>query len=128
MVSKISEGINITVENFYQPEYSNPAKSEYLFSYKINIRNENAFPVQLISRHWYITEDCGHKREVEGEGVVGIQPVIQSGAVYEYTSYCKLQSEIGMMYGTYKMINLFNQQHFNAGIPVFKMTAPFKLN
>ena len=74
MVSKISEGVTISVETFYQPDYSNPQESEFMFAYRITIENNNTFPVQLLRRHWYIFDSDSTYREVEGEGVIGIQP------------------------------------------------------
>lgn len=79
MVSKISEGVTISVETFYQPDYSNPLRSEYMFAYRITIENNNSFPVKLLRRHWYIFDSDSTHREVEGEGVIGNQPQINSG-------------------------------------------------
>ena len=69
MVSKISEGVEISVEAFYQQDYSNPLQSEFMFAYRITIENHNSFPVKLHSRHWFIFDSDGSHREVEGEGV-----------------------------------------------------------
>ena len=128
MISKISEGITISVETYYQPEYSNPVNSEFMFAYRITIDNSNIFPVKLLSRHWYIHDSNGSLREVEGEGVVGVQPQINPGESYQYISGCNLRSEIGKMYGTYKMENVNNKKNFVVIIPSFDMCAPFKLN
>ena len=100
MVSKISEGVTISVETFYQQDYSNPLQSEYMFAYRITIENNNAFPVKLLSRHWHIFDSSGEYREVEGEGVVGMQPIINSGEEYQYVSGCNLHTEMGRMHGT----------------------------
>lgn len=128
MTSKISGGVKISVETYYQPEYSNPVNSEFMFAYKITIENNNDFPVKLLRRHWYIYDSEGTMREVEGEGVVGIQPVIAAAASYQYISGCNLRSEIGKMYGTYLLENVNNKNTFDVAIPVFEMQAPFKLN
>jgi ApaG protein len=128
MISKISEGITISVETYYQPEYSNPVNSEFMFAYRITIENNNIFPVKLLSRHWYIYDSNGSLREVEGEGVVGVQPQINSGESYQYISGCNLRSEIGKMHGTYQMENVNNKKNFNVIIPSFDMCTPFKLN
>lgn len=128
MVSKISEGVTISVETFYQPDYSNPETSEYMFAYRITIENNNTFPVQLLRRHWYIFDsDCTH-REVEGEGVIGIQPQISPGEKYQYVSGCNLRTELGKMHGTYLMENLHAKKTFSVNIPSFEMTVPFKMN
>ncbi len=128
MISKISEGITISVETYYQPEYSNPVNSEFMFAYRINIENNNAFPVKLLSRHWYIYDSKGSMREVEGEGVVGVQPHINPGESYQYISGCNLRSEIGKMHGTYQMENVNSKKTFDVIIPSFDMCVPFKLN
>lgn len=128
MISKISGGVKITVESFYQPEFSNPLSSEFMFAYKIIIQNNNVFPVKLLSRHWYIFDSVGSMREVEGDGVVGVQPEIACAQQYEYMSGCNLKSEIGRMHGTYLMENLQTHQTFEATIPSFEMQVPFKMN
>ncbi len=128
MVSKISEGIKISVETYYQPDYSNPVNNEFMFAYKITIENNNSFIVKLLSRHWYINDSNGSLREVEGEGVVGVQPLINPGEQYQYISGCNLRTEIGKMHGTYLMENSNNKKTFTVSIPSFSMTTPFKLN
>jgi ApaG protein len=128
MVSKISEGVTISVETFYQPDQSNPVTSEYMFAYRITIENNNSFPVKLLRRHWFIFDSDGTHREVEGEGVIGIQPEIISGQKYQYISGCNLRTELGKMHGTYFMENLSNKKTFYVNIPSFEMTVPFKLN
>jgi ApaG protein len=128
MVSKISEGITVSVETFYQPDYSNPANNEFMFAYRITIENNNIFPVKLLRRHWYIFDATGSQREVEGEGVIGVQPVINPGAQYQYISGCNLRTEIGKMHGTYQMENVNNKKQFEVSIPAFEMTVPFKMN
>ncbi|MEO6453386.1 MAG: Co2+/Mg2+ efflux protein ApaG [Ginsengibacter sp.] len=128
MVSKISEGVTISVETFYQPDYSNPETNEYMFAYRITIENNNPFTVQLLRRHWFIFDsDCTH-REVEGEGVIGIQPQISPGEKYQYVSGCNLRTEMGKMHGTYLMENVHAKKNFFVNIPAFEMTVPFKMN
>lgn len=128
MISMISGGVKVSVETFYQPEYSNPASHEFMFAYRIYIQNENDFPVQLLTRHWYIFDSEGSRREVTGEGVVGVQPVIRPGESYQYVSGCNLRSEMGRMFGNYTLKNLSNHHEFQVGIPMFYMMAPMKLN
>ncbi len=130
MVQQVTKGVSITVETFYQTEQSNPLSSEYLHAYRITIENQSSNPVQLLSRHWYIADSYyGTKlREVEGDGVVGEQPIIQPGESYQYISACNLRSDVGKMYGTYQMENLFDKTKFTVDIPEFKLLAPFKLN
>jgi ApaG protein len=128
MTSSISAGIKISVETYYQPDYSNPVNGEFMFAYKITIENSNSFPVKLLRRHWHIYDSNGSLREVEGEGVVGVQPQINPGESYQYISGCNLRTEIGKMYGTYLMQNINNDKTFDVTIPSFEMTVPFKLN
>jgi ApaG protein len=128
MVSKITEGIKVIVEQFYQPDYSNPVQQEYMFAYRVTIENNNTFPVQLLRRHWFIQDSNTEQREVEGEGVIGVQPVIAPQSQYQYISGCNLKSEIGQMFGTYLMVNVHSREQFSVKIPVFQMEAPFKRN
>ncbi len=128
MVQKVTEGVNIMVENFYQPAHSNPLNSEYLFAYRITIENLTAFPMKLLSRHWHIIDSNGTHREVEGEGVIGQQPVIAPGDSYQYSSASNLHSDIGKMYGSYLFENLFNKKIIKVAIPEFLLIAPAKLN
>jgi ApaG protein len=128
MTSKISEGVEVSVETFYQPDYSNPMQSEFMFAYRICIENHNSFPVKLHRRHWNIFDSNGTYREVEGEGVVGVQPTLSPGEKYQYVSGCNLRTEMGKMYGTYQMENLNNKLMFDVNIPAFEMIVPFKGN
>lgn len=128
MVSEVTAGVKISVESFYQQDYSNPLNGEYMFAYKVTIENNNAFPVKLLRRHWYIHDSNASQREVEGEGVVGVQPLINPGDKYQYISGCNLKSEMGKMYGTYQMENQATRQVFEVNIPVFYMVVPFKMN
>lgn len=130
MVQQVTQGVSITVESFYQEEQSNPLKNEYLHAYRITIQNLSGMPVQLLSRHWYISDTFygTEVREVVGEGVVGEQPIIQPTESYQYISACNLRSEIGKMRGTYEMENLYDKTRFTVNIPEFKLVAPGKLN
>ena len=128
MISKISEGITISVETYYQPEYSNPVNSEFMFAYRITIENNNPFPVQLLRRHWHIHDAGFATREVEGEGVVGQQPVLEPGQSHQYVSGCNLKSGLGKMAGTYQMERVVDGATFQVTIPEFTMIAPIRLN
>ena len=128
MVSKISDGIEVSVETFYQPEYSNPMQREFMFAYKVTITNNNRFSIKLLSRHWFIYDSNGTRREVVGDGVVGVQPIINSQKHYEYVSGCNLNSELGKMYGRYTVENVLSRNQFQIAIPAFEMVAPLKLN
>ncbi|MBN8857404.1 MAG: Co2+/Mg2+ efflux protein ApaG [Sphingobacteriales bacterium] len=128
MASKVTEGVIVTVETFYQPDYSNPVNGEFMFAYRITLQNNNPFPIRLLRRHWHIFDSNGTQREVEGEGVVGVQPQINSGEQYQYVSGCNLRTEMGKMYGTYTMQNITSKKQFEVKIPVFDMIVPFKMN
>ncbi|MEY3351313.1 MAG: Co2+/Mg2+ efflux protein ApaG [Bacteroidota bacterium] len=128
MVFKVTEGIKISVEQFYQPDYSNPLQLEYMFAYRVTIQNNNSYPVQLLRRHWFIYDSNAEQREVEGEGVIGVQPIIAPNDQYQYISGCNLKSELGKMFGTYLMENMHTRQRFEVNIPVFQLEAPFKRN
>lgn len=128
MVNLISEGVEISVETFYQQDYSKPLQSEYMFAYRITIENHNSFPIKLHRRHWNIFDSNGTYREVEGEGVIGVQPVLAPGESYKYVSGCNLRTEMGKMSGTYLMENLDNKKMFDVNIPAFEMIVPLKYN
>ncbi len=128
MNSIISEGVEVSVETFFQPDYSNPINYEFMFAYRITIENHNSFSVKLHRRHWNIFDSNGSFREVEGEGVVGLQPVITAGEKYQYVSGCNLKTEMGKMSGTYEMENLFTKTFFKVNIPSFQLMVPFKNN
>lgn len=128
MVTEITEGIKVSVETEYQPDYSSPGQFHFVFTYHITIENNSQNTIKLISRHWYI-HDSGFKiREVEGDGVVGKQPVLEPGNTHQYVSGCNLKSGIGKMYGTYLMERLVDGKNFEVIIPEFTMIAPLKLN
>ncbi|MBK6276319.1 MAG: Co2+/Mg2+ efflux protein ApaG [Saprospirales bacterium] len=128
MTSLISHKIKVSVETFYQSDYSYPMSQHFMFAYRIIITTNSKDTVQLLRRHWFIVDALGQKREVEGEGVVGEQPVLQAGESYEYISGCDLKTDIGKMYGSYLMVNLFDGKLFQVEIPEFFMTAPLKMN
>ncbi len=128
MVSKISEGVEVSVEVFYQNDYSNPMNQDYMFAYRVTVENHNGFALKLLRRHWFIFDSNGEHREVEGEGVIGIQPVLKPSEQYQYVSGCNLKTEMGKMHGTYLMENQNNKEQFYVNIPAFEMIVPFKNN
>ncbi|SUJ15572.1 CO2+/MG2+ efflux protein ApaG [Sphingobacterium spiritivorum] len=128
MVSQITEGVKISVESIYQPEYSNPEKEHFMFAYRISIENVGDYTVKLLRRHWQIFDAIGEHREVEGDGVVGEQPVIQPGESHQYVSGCNLKSEMGYMEGTYQMYRQLDGEIFYVEIPRFNLIANHRLN
>lgn len=127
-ITRTTRGITVTVETYYQEEYSKPASDDYTFAYRITLENNNDFPVQLLRRHWQIFDSTSRVREVEGDGVAGTQPVIYPGERYQYVSGCNLVSDMGKMEGDYLMENKYNHRTFSIHIPSFEMVAPFKMN
>ena len=128
MVTKITDGVKISVETIYQPEYSNPVNEHFMFAYKVNIENLTEFSVQLLNRHWEIFDSNGSKREVDGEGVVGMQPVIDPGENHEYVSGCNLKTDMGSMKGFYEMKRVVDREVFLVSIPEFYLLTSYKLN
>ena len=128
MISQITKGVKITVRTHFQPAYSRPEMSHFLFTYKILIENRSEYSVQLLRRHWYIFDSNGEHREVEGDGVVGQQPVLMPNEIYEYESACNLTTDIGKMSGVYEMIRIIDKEKFMVEIPEFKLIAPQRLN
>jgi len=128
MITDITKGVKISVQTEYQQEYSNPVQDHYVFTYQISIENLGEKTIQLLSRHWEIIDLTHLKRAVDGEGVVGKQPILEPGQKHEYVSGCNLKSGLGKMFGYYTMERLVDGKVFQAKIPEFKMIVPFKLN
>jgi ApaG protein len=128
MVSEITQGVKVSVETEYQPEYSSPSQHHYVFTYRITIENNSPNTVQLLRRHWHIRDANNLAREVEGEGVVGQQPTLEAGQHHQYVSGCNLKSGMGKMYGTFLMERMIDGKRFKVRIPEFTMIVPFKLN
>jgi ApaG protein len=128
MVTAITDGVKVSVETIYQPEYSNPVNEHFMFAYKVNIENLTEYSVQLLNRHWEIFDSNGSKREVEGEGVVGMQPVIDPGENHEYVSGCNLKTDMGSMKGFYEMKRIVDEEVFLVSIPEFYLITSYKLN
>ena len=124
----VTNGITVTVETSYLPHHSDPREERYIFGYHIIIENGSQHTVQLLRRHWFIIDAAAQVREVEGEGVVGEQPILLPGEQYEYASYCDLNTEMGKMRGNYLMTRHEDGALFEAEIPEFRMIVPSKLN
>lgn len=128
MVAAITDGIKISVQTEYQPAYSSPFNMHYVFIYKIKIENKSEFTVQLMRRKWLIYDTEGTLREVEGDGVVGQQPILETGETHEYVSGANLKSSVGKMKGVYVMERVLDGKQFEVVIPEFVLIAPFRLN
>lgn len=128
MVAAVTDGIKISVQTEYQPEYSSPQNMHFVFAYRITIENKSEHTVQLLRRQWFIYDSDGTIREVEGEGVVGQQPILEQGESHHYVSGCNLRTNIGKMKGTYLMERIMDGKKFKVAIPEFVLIPPFKLN
>jgi ApaG protein len=128
MVTANTNGVKVSVETFYQEEYSGLAGGEHVFAYRITIENFSTVPVKLMRRHWHIFDSTNTWREVEGEGVVGEQPLIEPGGLHQYISGCSLRSTAGKMYGTYLMERQDNEILFEVDIPEFRLVVPYLCN
>jgi ApaG protein len=100
----ITNGIRVEVMAQHSPENSRPSQGEWVFQYTVRITNMSAEAVQLLSRHWIITDAVEHVEEVQGPGVVGAQPVLAPGESFKYSSWCPLKTPTGQMHGTYQMV------------------------
>src|SRR5688572_12774919 len=128
MPTAITHDIRVHVETQYQEEQSDPSNELFLFAYRITIENHGDHVIQLMRRHWYIFDSIAEMREVEGEGVVGQQPILQPGDSHTYISACNLRSDMGKMSGTYLFERLSDGSRFEVSIPEFTMLVPLRLN
>ena len=128
MDTQTTQGVQVTVTTNYLPDYSSPGQQHFVFAYKINIQNNSEFTVKLLRRYWQIFDSNASTREVEGEGVVGQQPVLEPGESHQYVSGCNLKTGIGKMVGNYTMERLVDGREFKVEIPEFVLIVPYKLN
>ena len=126
MVKAITQNIGISVETFFQPKQSKP--DFYVYSYRITIKNESEYTVQLVSRYWEIFDAIMEKRIVEGEGVIGEQPILLPGESYQYVSYCQLKTDAGSMKGYYTFQRQIDESQFDAVIPEFVLLPEYRRN
>ncbi len=119
----ITRGIAVSVEPAYLEANSSPANSQYVWAYRVTLENQGHETVQLLSRHWMITNARGELHEVKGPGVVGEQPVLKPGESYQYTSGCPLNTPWGMMGGSYQMESESGER-FDIEIPTFSLDSP----
>ena len=123
----VTDGVRVQVTARYSPTRSQPLRNLWLFLYTIEISNESADTVQLISRHWVITDAENRVEEVRGLGVVGQQPTLAPGESFEYTSSCPLQAPFGTMGGTYQMVTAGGKR-FDAEIATFTLSEPYTIH
>lgn len=123
----VTGGIRVEVLSRPSPEHSKPAQGEWVFEYTVRITNLGESKVQLISRHWIITDAADNVKEVKGPGVVGHQPILAKGEAFKYSSWCKLETPSGTMRGTYQMISE-DQAEFDVEIAPFALKAKYTVH
>jgi len=121
--AETTRGVTVRVAVSYLPEQSEPQRGRWFWAYHIRIENKGSLAVQLLTRQWLITDGRGHQHSVEGEGVVGEQPMIAPGASFDYVSGCPLTTPTGSMRGSYRMVGE-DGEAFDAVIPRFALMAP----
>lgn len=122
-----TRGVHVSVVSQYSPERSQPAGGQWFFLYTVTIVNRSSEPVQLLTRHWLITDAEGHTEEVRGPGVVGKQPTLAPGESFEYTSGCPLPTPSGIMQGTFQMMTPVGER-FDATIAPFTFRAAYSVH
>lgn len=123
MYEEVTRGIKVIVQTIFLEDQSDPEDGRYVWAYQVRIENHGEQTVQLLTRHWIITDALGRTQEVRGEGVVGEQPILDSGESYEYTSGTPLPTPSGIMMGTYQMKNTAGE-FFDIVIPAFSLDSP----
>ena len=123
----VTNNVRVEVESQYAPERSQPLQNEWFFHYTVRITNEGDETIQLLSRHWIITDATGQMQEVRGPGVVGEQPVLGPGEAFQYKSGCPLQTSTGVMRGTYQMVTE-SGDHFDVEIAPFALHEPYTVH
>jgi ApaG protein len=123
-----TNGIAVSVFPNYLANHSNAALGIFIFSYTILIENTSPYIVQLLRRRWVIFDSNNTKREVTGDGVVGVQPILLPGEIHEYSSFCELRTNMGRMEGQYTMERASDSALFEVEIPAFQLIAPSVLN
>lgn len=123
MYTAKTDAIRVTVEPRYMAERSDPAEGQFFWAYTVEIANSGPTPVQILGRHWVITDQLGRREDVRGVGIVGEQPIIEPGASFTYTSGCPLQTPSGTMFGTYQAVDN-NGRTFTVEIPAFSLDIP----
>jgi ApaG protein len=124
MSQAVTNNIRVEVLSRHSPENSQPQDGKWVFEYTVRITNLGADSVQLLSRHWIITDGLDHTEEVQGPGVVGEQPVLAPGASFKYSSWCPLETPMGMMHGEYQMVGA-DGRRFDIEIAPFALRARY---
>ena len=120
----ITRGIRVTVQPFFLEDQSEPEEGRFVWAYRVQIENTGTSAVQLMRRSWQITDGRGRVIEVQGEGVVGEQPLLEAGESFEYTSGTPLETPSGIMRGAYHMVAPTSGETFDVAIPAFSLDSP----
>ena len=123
----ITSGIKVQVVSKFIPEHTNPDIPRYFFAYWVTITNESETTIKLLDRHWEITDATGKLEVVDGEGVIGKQPIIKASTSFSYNSFCPLETEFGMMTGHYQ-VKCEDGHFMKIKIPKFQLISPFSIN
>ena len=123
-----TNGVQVEAAARFSAEHSAPHLAQWFFLYTIRITNEGAETVQLMGRHWIITDADGEVEQVRGSGVVGQQPILAPGQSFEYTSACPLATPFGTMQGTYRMVRSRDGEEFEVSIAPFALSEPYAIN
>ena len=124
MYTAVTRDIQVTVIPEFLPDRSEPGSDRYFWAYTIEIANLSRLRVQLVARHWRITDGNGRVEEVRGLGVVGEQPVLHPGESFHYTSGCPLTTSSGAMVGEYHMVDKASGERFDIAVPPFSLDLP----
>ena len=122
--SDTTRSIRVSVRAFYLADQSEPERSHFVWAYRVAIANQGGETVQLLKRTWQITDGLGRTQQVQGEGVVGEQPVLAPGQSFEYTSGTPLGTPSGFMRGAYHMVVTATGEAFDVSIPAFSLDSP----
>lgn len=125
MYDATTRDIRVEVEPEFLEDQSSPEEGHYVWAYRVRIENQGGEKVQLVTRHWQITDSRGSMQEVIGAGVVGEQPVLEPGDMFEYSSGCPLSTPSGVMMGTYTMVGEEGES-FDVKIPAFSLDSPYE--
>lgn len=123
----LTRGVRVQVHSEYAPDRSQPSKNQWFFLYTVTIANTGRETVQLLTRHWIVTDGMGRVEEYRGPGVVGKQPTLRPGESFEYTSGCPLRTPFGVMEGTYQMVTESGER-FDAKIAPFTLSEPYTVH
>jgi len=124
----VTNNVRVEVESQYAPDHSQPFQNHWFFHYTVKITNEGEDTVQVISRHWWVTDATEQTDEYTGPGVVGEQPVLAPGESFNYTSGCPLKTSTGVMRGTFSMVSTETGDHFDVEIAPFALHEPYTVH